>query len=116
MKLSRQLGIFLLCTGGSFCMNATALDTSGVAQLDTTPPPAEGAISPDQTPPISNAKPAAPRPTMNNNPQGGGTPQTGVMTPTGGNPITPPNVSANMPEGPPPNPQPAAGMPSTPPH
>jgi hypothetical protein len=44
----------LLALSACFCVNAfAAADTNGVAQLETTPPPAEGPLTADQIPPLS---------------------------------------------------------------
>jgi hypothetical protein len=74
MKLYKKMAVLLLCVGGIFAVNVEALDTSGVAQLETTPPSAEGALPTEQTPPILTK--------TNNNPQGGAAPQARTTAPT----------------------------------
>jgi hypothetical protein len=81
MKSFKKIIFLAMCVSGFMSVNALA-DTSGAAQLDTTPPTAEGPMTTEQTPAII----AKTYNNTNNNPQGNATPpKTSVMSPTGGN-------------------------------
>jgi hypothetical protein len=88
----KKIFILALCFGSSFSVNAIA-DTSGAAQLETTPPSAEGPMTTEQTPAII----AKTYNNSNNNPQGNATPPKSAMSPTNGNPANPPIGSSGAP-------------------
>lgn len=86
MELKKSLGLVLLC--GGFAINAMAADNA--AKEDFTPPAAEGALTTDQIPPISNigkpmTTPAQPATTT--------MPTTPTTIP---NPLTPPAPAGQM--------------------
>ncbi|MHB1949096.1 MAG: hypothetical protein ACYCQI_13390 [Gammaproteobacteria bacterium] len=61
MKLKKYLGLLLVLLSGSFAVNTMAADNA--AKEDLTPPAAEGPLTADQIPPISNiGKPMATQP------------------------------------------------------
>jgi hypothetical protein len=93
MKMRKITAILFVSALAMASINARATDTSGAAQLETNPPSTEGALTADQIPPITQ-KPAS---NINNNPQGGTQPTTGVMTPTGGNSTGVPAAPTNQP-------------------
>ncbi len=89
----KKIMILALCLSSGFSMNVIA-DTSGTAQLETTPPAAEGPMTTEQTPAII----AKTYNNSNNNPQGNSVPpKTGAMSPTNGNPANPPIGSSGAP-------------------
>jgi hypothetical protein len=96
MKMLKITAILLFSASALISVNARAIDTSGAAQLEASPPSAEGALTADQIPPITQ-KPAT---TINNNPQGGAQPATGIMTPTGGNAQGTPAAPTSLPMNP----------------
>lgn len=64
MKLKKILGLLILLTGSNLAVMAYAADAT--AKEETTPPPAEGALTANQIPPISTlGKPIAPAPKAN---------------------------------------------------
>jgi hypothetical protein len=89
MTIFKRMLFLAVCVGGCAGVNSFA-DTSGTAQLETTPPTAEGPMTTEQTPAII----AKTYNNSNNNPQGNSTaPKTSPMAPTQGN-------AANAPVGP----------------
>lgn len=63
MKSIKKSMSLLLCVCACLSMNAFAIDTSGgAAQLETTIPPPEGALPPDQIPPILSKPAVEPQP------------------------------------------------------
>jgi hypothetical protein len=91
MKLKMVLGLLVTLTSVSFACTANANDA--VAKEETTPPPAEGALTADQIPPISSlGKPiTTPQTNAGNNST---SPQ---MNPDNNTALPPSNQGGNMP-------------------
>jgi hypothetical protein len=63
MKTLKKLS-FALCLASSLSINSFAADVSNPAQLEITPPAADGALKPDKTQPITMPQAAAPTATQ----------------------------------------------------